>query len=122
MSNQAPPDLIRDSLNAAMDELNHTAQHPAWHTSSIRACIRKNLTALALATAREGCIAETFSATETAMEVDRAAANIDEVSTMLMRKTKTIALEEGRHSALAWSVFTLLVFAFDRIVVAYYFQ
>jgi uncharacterized protein (UPF0333 family) len=41
------------------------------------------------------------------MEVDRAAANgvdadEDEMSTMLMRKTKIIALEEGRHSALAW--------------------
>jgi hypothetical protein len=51
---------------------------------------------LILATAREGCIAETLSALEMATEVDRAAANAsadeDEMSTMLMRKTKIITL------------------------------
>jgi hypothetical protein len=50
-----------------------------------------------LATAREGYIAETLSALEMAMEVDRAAANgvdVDEMSTMLMHKTNIIALEE----------------------------
>jgi hypothetical protein len=117
MSNQAPPDLIRDSLNAAMDELNHAVT--SFEIASLltqqpiqpgklppsKHAFEKNLTALALATAREGCIAETLSALELAMEVDRAAAanvDVDDVSNMLMRKTKIIALEESRHSALAW--------------------
>jgi hypothetical protein len=122
MSNQAPPDLIRDSLNAAMDELNHATT--SFDMASLltgqqiepgalppsKLAFDKNLTALALATAREGCIAETLSALEMAVEVDRAGAAVyvdvddddDDVSVMLMRKTKTIALEEGRHSALAW--------------------
>jgi hypothetical protein len=117
MSNQAPPDLIRDSLNAAMDELNHATT--AFEMASLltgqqiepgalppsKLTFDKNLTALALATAREGCIAETLSALELAIEVDRSAdvdADTDDVSVMLMRKTKTIALEEGRHSVLAW--------------------
>jgi hypothetical protein len=116
MSNQAPPDLIRDSLNAAMDELNHAVT--SFEIASLltgqpiqpgklppsKHAFEKNLTALALATAQEGCIAETLSALELAMEVDRAAADADadDVSTMLMRKTKIIALEEGGHSVLAW--------------------
>jgi hypothetical protein len=118
MSNQAPPDLIRDSLNAAMDELNHATT--AFDMASLltgqqiepgalppsKLTFDKNLTTLALATAREGCIAETLSALELAVEVDRGAADADadadDVSTMLMRKTKIIALEEGRHSVLAW--------------------
>jgi hypothetical protein len=116
MSNQAPPDLIRDSLNAAMDELNHAVT--SFEIASLftgqpiqpgklppsKHAFEKNLTALALATAREGCIAETLSALELAMEVDRAAADADadDVSTMVRRKTKIIALEEGRHSVLAW--------------------
>jgi hypothetical protein len=116
MSNQAPPDLIRDSLNAAMDEFNHAvtsfgiaslltgqALQPGKLPPSKHA-FEKNLTALALATAREGCIAETLSALELAIEVDRAAPNADEddVAAMFKRKTKIIALEEGRHSVLAW--------------------
>jgi hypothetical protein len=48
----------------------------------------KNLTAIALETAREGCIAETLLALELAMEVDRAVADADADD---IRKTKIIS-------------------------------
>jgi hypothetical protein len=66
---------------------------------------------LAVATAREGCIAETLSALELAVEVDSVSASAaladdvaddNDVVGMLMQKTRIIALEEGRHSMLAW--------------------
>jgi hypothetical protein len=78
--------------------------HPARQAYSIQACIRKNHDgALVLATAREGCIAETLLALDLAMKVDRAAADADadDVSNVLMRKTMIITLE-GRHSLLSW--------------------
>jgi hypothetical protein len=64
-----------------------------------------NLTALALGAASEGCIEETLSTLRLAAEVDEAAGkmdDLDDVSSLLADKTRKIALEEGRHSALAW--------------------
>jgi hypothetical protein len=63
-----------------------------------------NMTALALATVLEGCIGETLSALELAAEVDdTAAVGVDDKLTeLLMKNTETIALDEGRHSSLAW--------------------
>jgi hypothetical protein len=100
-----------------MDELNHAVMsfeivslltgrpiQPGKLPPSKHA-FEKNLTAIALETAREGCIAETLSVLELAMEVDRAVvadADADDLFTILIRKTKNISLEEGRHSVLAW--------------------
>jgi hypothetical protein len=113
MSNQAPPDLIRDSLLAALDELGHaktafemasllTGRHmepgalaPSEHSFD------GDITALAMGAAREGCIAETLSALVLAAEVDNTA-RLDDVYSLLADKTRTIALEEGKHSSLAW--------------------
>jgi hypothetical protein len=113
MSNGAPPDLIRDSLLAALDELGHaktafqmasllTGQHmepgvlaPSNHSFD------GDITALAMGAASEGCIAETLSALVLAAEVDNAA-RLDGVYSLLADKTRTIALEEGKHSSLAW--------------------
>jgi hypothetical protein len=113
MSNQAPPDLIRDSLLAALDELGHaktafeiasllTGRHmepgalaPSKHSFD------GDITALAMGAASEGCIAETLSALMLAAEVDDSA-SLDDVYTLLADKTRTIALEEGKHSSLAW--------------------
>ena len=76
-----------------------------------------NLTALALGVIQEGCFDETLSAFEMAEQVDIsrsvAAASVDKsvsealrdldiLETTLMTITRKIALEEGRHSALAW--------------------
>jgi hypothetical protein len=113
MSNQVPPDLIRDSLLAALDELEHattsfematllTGRHmepgalaPSKHSFG------GDIMALAMGAAREGCIAETLSALVLAAEVDNSA-SLDDVYSLLADKTRTIALEEGKHSSLAW--------------------
>jgi hypothetical protein len=117
MSNQAPPDLIRDALYAALDELEHATTSfemasilSGRHTESgalapSKHSFDRNLTALALGAAIEGCIEETLSALELAAEVDEAfgkRGSLDDVSSLLADKTRKIALEEGKHSALAW--------------------
>ncbi|CAB9527577.1 expressed unknown protein [Seminavis robusta] len=119
MANNAPPALIQDSLVAASDEVRHakvsfeTASRflggqpvepgplpPSSHS------FQHNLTALALATAREGCIDETLSALLLALEVDEqvdALASITETERANLKEAMTtIALEEASHSALAW--------------------
>jgi len=124
MSNQAPPELIRDSLTAAQDEWRHAKvsfEIASMLSSSIieptslppsTLQFDANLTALALGTAREGCVEETLSAIEMAVEYDEFVAaagdgdgSDDFVATTLtpiMETTKIIALEEGNHSVLAW--------------------
>ena len=129
MSNQAPPDLIRDSLQAALDELGHaetsfemasllmgaSGNHQLLEPGVLPASklvFDNNMTALALGAAQEGCVQETLSALEMAVEVDEwteaHGAREDghqmgsDISELLMDKTRTIALEEGRHSALSW--------------------
>jgi hypothetical protein len=117
MSNQAPPDLIRDALHAALDELEHATTSfemasllSGRHTepgalAPSKHSFDRNLTALALGAAIEGCIEETLSALELAAEVEEAVGkrgSLDDVSSLLADKTRKIALEEGKHSALAW--------------------
>lgn len=117
MSNQAPPDLIRDSLQAAMDELGHATVsfemaallsgqplEPGALPASQHS-FDNDLAALARATVLEGCVGETLSALEMAAEVDEEEASTDhqdDLTVLLMDRTRTIALEEGRHSSLAW--------------------
>jgi hypothetical protein len=118
MSNNAPPTLVQDALTAAMDEVRHAETSfevaslllgtviepgpipPSTHTFG------QNMTALALAAAQEGCIDETLSALVAAYEVDtRIEQNPrinDATKAVLKEKIRTIALEETRHSALAW--------------------
>mmetsp|Transcript_5306 Transcript_5306/g.11510 ORF Transcript_5306/g.11510 Transcript_5306/m.11510 type:complete len:716 (-) Transcript_5306:249-2396(-) len=78
----------------------------------------RNLEMLAMSTGREGCIDETLSALEAAAEVDHINAlleakngvedgtrysNVDNDTLIWIRnELRTIALEEGNHSALAW--------------------
>ena len=126
MSNQAPPDLIRDSLTAAQDELRHAkvsfeiasmllSQTPldsiaiveptALPASELK--FGSNMTELALGTAQEGCVDETLSAIEMAVEYDEFIGSGDGNSdlateVLIMETIKTIAMEEGNHSALAW--------------------
>jgi len=128
MSNGAPPNLIRDSLTAAQDELRHAKvsfeiatsllsnsdssnnnfiEPTALPPSNLQ--FGANFTELALGTAKEGCIEETLSAIEMAVEYDEFVANSggsDDIVTTQLRPTmetiKTIALEEGNHSVLAW--------------------
>ena len=104
MTNQAPPDLIHDALQAAMDEWNHATISFAWanhHMLSSTSSSSKNdddsnlsllhepsalpstqhvfqqdLTALAKSTVLEGCIGETLSALDLANQVDNQKVNI----------------------------------------------
>jgi hypothetical protein len=114
MSNQAPPDLIEDSLSAAQDELRHATTSFEMASLLLETMIKPgpfppsklefghNLTALALGVAREGCIDETLSALALAASVDENN-NVDDALLALLReKTLQIAREEGNHSILAW--------------------
>jgi len=118
MSNQAPPQLISESLAAAEDEYRHAetsfeiaslilgepvepqAIPPSSHDFGY------NLADLALGTAEEGCIGETLSALKAAQEVDEGIdaydGITDEMKAFLKDKVKTIVLEESRHAMLAW--------------------
>jgi hypothetical protein len=119
MSNHAPPALLQDSLTAAADEIRHaqvsfevasrltgqTVEPGPLPPSSLQ--FDSNLTALALATAQEGCIDETLSAVLAAMEVDELWSRpVDGVTESereyIQQILTTIALEEASHSALAW--------------------
>jgi hypothetical protein len=128
LTNRAPPHLVEASLRAALDELNHATA--AFEIASQRASNRfgssgegvriepgalpptslrfeQNLTALGVATAREGCIDETLSAllmaAEVVVEGRRSSSIADKVDGLQILQTKRqIAWEEGSHAALAW--------------------
>lgn len=119
MSNNAPPILVQDSLSAAMDEVRHaqtsfeaaslllgTTVEPGPVPPSVHS-FEPDMTQLAMAAAQEGCIDETLSALVAAYEVDT---RLDEITSIdqatisvLKDKMRIIALEETRHSALAFS-------------------
>ena len=88
--------IFQDSTDAKIVE--PAALPPSHHYFS------PNMTALALGVIREGCFDETLSALQMAIQVDAFSAlpHPDELTRMLMNVTRTIALEEGKHSALAW--------------------
>ncbi|KAL3903200.1 MAG: hypothetical protein SGARI_005481 [Bacillariaceae sp.] len=118
MSNNAPPDLVRDALSAAQDEVRHaetsfevaslllgeTVEPGPLPPSSLS--FEHDITALALAAAKEGCVDETLSALVAGLEVDfqidESASLSDATKSVLKEKMRTIALEETRHSGLAW--------------------
>lgn len=90
MTNGAPPDLVKASLMAALDEWHHAEQslesvekllrsNPSSSSSSSvqlsalppsKLSFETDLSTLAVSTAREGCIAETLSAIQMTAEVD----------------------------------------------------
>ena len=127
MTNHAPSTLVEDALHAGLDEVRHARTSfeiasrllgkevgpgplPAsMHTFS------QNLTALAMAVAREGCVDETLSALAAAAEVkiirevvqegadNTKYSGIDRATlTWIGEELQTIANEESSHSALAW--------------------
>lgn len=115
LTNQAPPDLIRDALQAAQEERSHaeisfavasllsgeSVEPSALPPSSIN--LEANLTSLAMSTAKEGCIAETLSALTIAAAVDSVVKDgVNELELFLAEQTRPIILEEAGHSALAW--------------------
>ena len=116
LTNGAPPDLVRDSLLAALDEVDHARVsfevtsalagggasiiEPGPIPSLLRSS-GSDMTALALGAAREGCVDETLSALAAAAE---AGAYADGASSMapLRERLVRIAFDEARHSSLAW--------------------
>jgi len=119
MSNQAPPKLIADAIVAAKDEHRHAqtsfeiaslllgkpiepeAIPPSSHEFG------HNITALALATAEEGCIGETLStlaaANEVDVEIDLYKGIHNDTKMLLKEKMQEIVKEESRHAMLAWN-------------------
>lgn len=132
MTNGGPSDLVEDSLKAALDEVRHAKISfeiaskllgkditPGALPSSSHQ-FDQNLTKLAMAVAKEGCVDETLSALAAAAEVEL----IDHVlkhgavdqgskyfgvssGTLVWIKNElhTIAMDESKHSALAWRTF-----------------
>jgi len=126
MTNGASSRLVEDSLRAGLDELRHAKMSfdiasrlvgkqvtpgklpPSSHQFG------HNLTDLALAVAREGCVDETLSAIAAAIEVEHinevGKGNEDSVYSEVDDDTLTfikdqlliIAMDESNHSALAW--------------------
>lgn len=103
----APATLVRDALHAAAEEAHHArlafglaaayAGHPVGPGPlPIQALPPADLCALAVATVREGCLAETRSALRLA---ERAETEPDPVVAGVLRR---LAADERRHAALAW--------------------
>ncbi|MDP2308969.1 MAG: ferritin-like domain-containing protein [Pseudomonadota bacterium] len=104
----APADLVADAHAAALDEVRHAKL--AFGIASAFAndtlgpgpltlgdlSLSADLAALAFATAREGCVAETLSALQMAEARDRA------TDPAIRAALTLIARDEARHAALAW--------------------
>mmetsp|Transcript_22333 Transcript_22333/g.39359 ORF Transcript_22333/g.39359 Transcript_22333/m.39359 type:complete len:984 (-) Transcript_22333:201-3152(-) len=128
MSNQAPSDLVEDAIKAALDEVRHTKTSFDIASNLVgkgvgpgplppsRHEFNHDLTTLAMSVAKEGCVDETLSALAAAAEceiIDEVLENgaeegtkysgvADELLIWIRNELRTIALEEGGHSALAW--------------------
>ncbi len=127
MTNNAPSDLVEDAFTAGMDEIRH-ARTSFEIASKLKGEIvgpgplpaskhdfGHDLTSLALAVAREGCVDETLSAIVADLEVEDIRKVIEEGSqgsiysrvesdtlNWIMNEMHTIADEESSHAALAW--------------------
>lgn len=131
MTNNAPSDLVEDSFKAAMDEIRHAKVSfaitskllgrdvipgplpPSYHQ------FNRDLTALAMAVAKEGCVDETLSSLVAAAEVELinnvltnngGATEVgskyygisSEVLSWIRDELQAISQDESSHSALAW--------------------
>jgi hypothetical protein len=111
LTNEGPPDLIRDSLQAAIDELNHAtasftmASELAGQTyypgslPSTSLSFSSDLIGLVQSTISEGCIGETLSALQMASQMENQSSKSNGVAE---HETRLIAWEEAQHAALAW--------------------
>ena len=131
MTNNAPSDLVEDSFKAAMDEIRHTKVSFAIASKLLgRDTIpgplppsnhqfNHDLTALAMAVAKEGCVDETLSSLVAAAEVEMindvlknngGSAQIgskyygisNKLLSWIRDELRTISQDESSHSALAW--------------------
>lgn len=121
MANAAPPHLIREALGAALDELQHAevsfgmaalfaadpqaVVEPGALPAVDNLKLERDLKALALGVAKEGCIDESLSALELASDA-RALLSLenknDKLNEIAGKATWKIAVDESRHSMLSW--------------------
>ena len=114
MTNNAPPDLIADSLQAAMDEFRHAQTSfemasfllqknvSPGHLQATSLSFEQNLNHLAFGVAKEGCVDETVSALLLAAEIMMFDLYKIDKPFSWKDKVTVIAKEEANHSALAW--------------------
>lgn len=127
MTNNAPSDLVEDALKAGMDEIRHARTSFEVATKLVGKPVGPgplppsthefgdDLTSLALAVAREGCVDETLSAIVADLEAEdinrvleegaqgNIYSNIERDTLVWIKKEmQTIAKEESSHAALAW--------------------
>jgi hypothetical protein len=127
MTNNAPSDLVEDALKAGMDEIRHARTSFEVATKLVGKPVGPgplppsthefgdDLTSLALAVAREGCVDETLSAIVADLEAedinrvleegaqDNIYSNIErDTLVWIQKEMQTIAKEESSHAALAW--------------------
>ena len=127
MTNQAPSNLVEGALKAGLDEVRHAKT--SFEIASILAGkaispgplppsnheFHNDLTSLAVAVAREGCVDETISAFAAAAEAvhitevleqgiqESVYSNVDrDTLTFIRDELAKIAVDESGHSALAW--------------------
>jgi hypothetical protein len=102
----APDDLVRDALRAAKDEVRHaraTKNVAERHGAKVEdVCVDerpiRDLFAIAIENAVEGCVRETFGALVATYQAKKAR------DPMIARLMKQIAKDETRHADLAWRV------------------
>jgi hypothetical protein len=102
----APAELVHSARRSVRDEIRHTAAttslahrfgaEPA--TPNVPALPLRELFAIALENAVEGCVRETFGAVQATFQASHAA------DARIARTMRGIAADETRHAALAWEV------------------
>lgn len=102
----APADLVRDARRAAKDEIRHARSTKAiaerWGATCVEARIddarTRDLLAIAIENAVEGCVRETFGALVATYQSMKAG------DRTIARAMKGIAIDETRHASLAWRI------------------
>lgn len=145
MTNSAPSDLVEDALKAGLDEIRHAKI--SFEIASKLAgknvgpgplpksthMFQHNLTEMAMALAREGCVDETLSALVAVAEAEAISTvletgtgmtkylNVTD-STLIWLKDELhkIALDESNHSALAWRSLKWVCSVDDKVCNAVY--
>jgi hypothetical protein len=117
MTNHAPSNLVEDALRAGLDEVRHARTSFNIASKLIGKDVSPgplpasthefghDMTSLALAVAREGCVDETLSALVAALEAENEQkySIVDaSVATWIKKELRIIAMDESNHSALAW--------------------
>jgi hypothetical protein len=113
LTNNAPPELIRQSLHAALDEVNHATASFKMSSFLSREIVepgplppssihfQHDVQTLAWRTFKEGCVDETISAVAAAAEASMHHDGND-IDHMMQMELSQIAMDEARHAALAF--------------------